>query len=139
MVLEVYTPLHIGSGEELKNNHDFIFKNSRHFVVNIKQTLDSIQADDPKLNNYYNTARLEDLVKIAGGEYGYPLPSLFKNPLLKQSGTNLSSSKVLRSGKRDKPLSIGSDSGVGGEISGIETIREHLKDAFFRPFPRKLH
>ena len=62
------------------------------------------------------------------------MPSLFKNPLLKQSGANLSSSKVLRGGKRDKSFSIGSDSGVGGKISGIETIREHIKDVFFRPF-----
>ena len=78
MVLEVYTPLHIGSGEELKNNHDFIFKNSLPFVVNIKQTLDSIQADDSKLNNYYKTARLEDLVKIAGGSMVILCPLFLK-------------------------------------------------------------
>ena len=134
MILEIYTPLHIGSGEELKNNHDFIFKNSRHFVVNIKQTLDSIQADDPKLNDYYKTTQLEDLVKIAGQEYGYSLPSFSKNPLLKKSSASLSSSKVLRSGKRDKPFSIGSDRSADRGNLGIETIREHLKDVFFRPF-----
>ena len=35
IVLELRSPVHVGSGEELKNNFDFILKNSRPFVADI--------------------------------------------------------------------------------------------------------
>lgn len=114
MILEVYTPLHIGSGEELKNNYDFIMDNSKPFIVDIKQTLDSIRADDPQLNKYYDRAEIETLVKIAGQKYGYPLPAFSKTLSPPNPGYN--------------PPARGS---VREE--NIKTIREQLKDVFFRP------
>ncbi len=97
VIVETYSPTHVGSGEDLKKGYDFILKDPQPFVVDIKKTLDCIESDDSNLNKYYKSADIEDLVSIAGKNYGYPLQNLSKN-------------------------------------TDISSIREHLKDSFYRPF-----
>ncbi|MBC6415584.1 MAG: type III-A CRISPR-associated RAMP protein Csm5 [Bdellovibrionales bacterium] len=79
MILETYTPLHIGSGEELKEDVDFIKENNSYFVVDIQKTLDSIQSEDRQLNKYFDTAQLTDLLKISEERQGYTLNPLTVN------------------------------------------------------------
>ena len=155
LALELWTPAHIGSGEELKNNLDFVLKNSQPFVADIKRLLDSIRTDDPRLNSYCKTAELEDLIKIAGREHGYSLPGLSgrglssssedkprqpaKNPAPAGGRKNTSSGTVRMPVKKPRHGFVqsgrfGPNSRFSEGASEIQTIREQLKDAFLRPF-----
>ena len=113
--------------------------------------MDSIQTNDSRLNSYYSSANLEDLIKIAGREYGYDLPH-FPGVLASQSDEANPPSQAppaakqrtgsgmvrmpVRKSFNSKQLS-GKNSFGGGNTSRsseIKTVREQLKDAFFRPF-----
>jgi len=72
-ILETYSPLHIGSGEELKENIDFIREENGFFIVDIQKTLQSLQEENQGLNNYYKTAQLRDLLEVSENKYGYNL------------------------------------------------------------------
>ena len=96
--LEVYSPVHIGSGKELKKDFDFIIEASNQaFIVDVEKSLEAIDPKSEVFNKYCNTANIEDLVKIVE-KIGYSLKNFSKSS----------------QGK-------------------IETIQEHLKDAFLKP------
>ncbi len=119
MILEVCTPVHVGSGEELKQGFDFIIRESVPFVVDVEQTLNAIEAHDPRLKNFYNKADIEDLIEIAGEEYGYELPCFSLN--------------------KEMLYPVSSSGGTRGDFSKNQqvtynTIREQIKDAFLKPY-----
>ena len=141
MILELWTPVHIGSGEELKNKADFILENSAPFVVDIKQTLDSIRTKDPQLKKYCSSEDIEDLMEISGQKYGYSLPRLSKAANPESDNRPTISASFIRKQRMGagaislpvkKPYS--DKKTVRSEFSEIETIREQLKDAFLRPY-----
>ena len=137
ILIETLTPVHVGSGEELKNNFDFILKGANPFVVDINQTLSVIQPDNPGLKEYLNSASLEDLVSIAGEEYGYPL-QLFDSDLTfkeKNHPIHSRSSTISQSKVRMPVKKTAFNQKIRKTLNGsLETIREQIKDAFFRPY-----
>lgn len=77
LTLEVLTPLHVGSGEELRLDLDYIERGSIPLIVDRQRTLDALvsgdQALDAVLSGDWNLA---ELVKLAGQDFGYLLPVL---------------------------------------------------------------
>ena len=143
ILLEVLTPVHIGSGMELRNNLDFVLKDTNPFVVDIDKTLSTIQPDDPKLKNYLNTASLKDLVSIAGKEFGYSIKSidggLSLNLQKQETPTSSNTSHLFSSGSKVRLPFKKPDSNkqktesLNNELENM-SIREQIKDAFFRPY-----
>lgn len=73
LTLEILTPIHIGTGEKLKNHYDYIVKNGKPFVVDKAATYDLIldqkKHDDERL--YEKDFNIQDLIDIAGQDCGY--------------------------------------------------------------------
>ncbi len=134
MIVELYTPVHVGSGQELQSDFDFFpveNKNNQQslFVVDVEQTLKSIKIENnDKLNEYYQHAQIKDLVEIAGKEkYGYSLQlvsndtrTIAVNIAVNQTNKAVDSNRQRSSRNTIDPSRI--------------RIREYLKDAFFRPY-----
>ncbi len=77
LTLEVLTPLHAGSGEELRLNLDYIERGSVPLVVDRQRTLDALVSGDQALDKVITGDwNLAELVKLAGQDFGYPLPML---------------------------------------------------------------
>ena len=77
LTLEVLTPLHVGSGEELRLNLDYIERGSIPLVVDRQRTLDALVSGDQALDKVITGDwNLAELVKLSGQDFGYPLPML---------------------------------------------------------------
>jgi CRISPR/Cas system CSM-associated protein Csm5 (group 7 of RAMP superfamily) len=77
LTLEVLTPLHVGSGEELRLNLDYIERGNIPLVVDRQRTLDALVSGDQALDEVLGGDwNLAELVKLAGQDFGYPLPML---------------------------------------------------------------
>jgi CRISPR/Cas system CSM-associated protein Csm5 (group 7 of RAMP superfamily) len=106
-IVEVLTPVHVGSGKELLYDYDYLIKgtgkDASAVVVDQASLFEELALDSSKdiSRLLSGTPTLTDLVKVAGSEgtYRYPL-KLFAER---------------------------------GEIPK-DKIRAHLKDAFFRPY-----
>ena len=118
IIVETYTPLHIGSGENLKTS-DFYMDKDKVFVPDIQKTLQSIQSTDSRINKYLKTSNLQDLIEISGKQHGYHLDCSFS-----QNSSNIEN-KTVKSGY---PYQKGN---TNKEL--IKEIREYVKDAFYKP------
>ena len=77
LTLEVLTPLHVGSGEELRRDLDYIERGGVPLVVDRQRTLDVLVSGDQALDKVLGGDwNLAELVKLAGQDFGYPLPVL---------------------------------------------------------------
>ena len=77
LTLEVLTPLHIGSGEELRQDLDYIERSGIPLVVDRQRTLDALVSGDQVLDEILGSDwNLAELVKLSGQDFGYPLPML---------------------------------------------------------------
>lgn len=77
LTLEVLTPLHVGSGEELRRDLDYIDRDGIPLVVDRQRTLDVLVSGDQALDKVITGDwNLAELVKLAGQDFGYPLPML---------------------------------------------------------------
>ncbi len=77
LMLEVLTPLHVGSGEELRQDLDYIDRNGVPLVVDRQRTLDALVSGDQALDKVITDDwNLAELVRLAGQDFGYPLPWL---------------------------------------------------------------
>ena len=77
LALEVLTPVHIGSGQELYLNLDYVDKGGQPFVVDQSSTFEAIASGNAALDTVLQgTANLGDLVQLAQAYHGYPLPPL---------------------------------------------------------------
>lgn len=76
LCLEVLTPLHVGSGFTLLRDNDFLLRgDGAPFVVDLNRTLAELAGGDQDLAAVVGqSARLGDVVKVCGEEYGYALP-----------------------------------------------------------------
>jgi len=75
LTLETLTPIHIGTGEQLKINYDYIVKNKKPFVVD-KAAIYDIIIEQGKHNDnrlHENDFNVQTLVDISGQECGYSL------------------------------------------------------------------
>ncbi|MBI5018183.1 MAG: hypothetical protein HZB55_22185 [Deltaproteobacteria bacterium] len=75
LCVEVLTPLHVGSGFTLLRDNDFVLREGVPFVVDLNRTLSELASGDTDLTAVVGPgARLTDLVRVCGEDYGYPLP-----------------------------------------------------------------
>jgi CRISPR type III-A-associated RAMP protein Csm5 len=77
LTLEVLTPLHVGSGEELRLDLDYIERGGVPLVVDRQRTLDALVSGDQSLDKVLDGDwNLAELVKLTGQDFGYSLPAL---------------------------------------------------------------
>jgi CRISPR-associated protein Csm5 len=77
LALEVLTPLHVGSGEEMLRDMDFIGRGGVPLIVDRQRTLDTLASGDQVLDSVLSGDwNLAELVRLAGQDFGYPLPPL---------------------------------------------------------------
>lgn len=76
LCVEVLTPLHVGSGFTLLKDNDFLLRGDGvPFVIDLNRTLAELAGGDQDLTAVVGqSARLGDVVKVCGAEYGYALP-----------------------------------------------------------------
>lgn len=75
--LEILTPTQAGSGEELFKELDYIDRAGEAFVVDQAQSFNAVASGNLALDTLLASgARLSDLVKAAGQDFGYRLPWL---------------------------------------------------------------
>lgn len=82
LAVEILTPVHVGSGEELHRELDYVEQRGQVFVVNQNQTFDAIASGNAEFDTLLQAnSKLSDLVKLAEAYHGYSLPGLSKAPV----------------------------------------------------------
>lgn len=82
LAVEILTPVHVGSGEELHRELDYVEQRGQVFVVDQNQTFDAIASGNAELDTLLQAnSKLNDVVKLAEAYHGYLLPSLSNAPV----------------------------------------------------------
>ncbi len=82
LAVEILTPVHVGSGQELHRELDYIEQRGQVFVVDQNQTFNDIASGNAELDTLQQAnSKLSDLVKLADAYHGYLLPGLSKTPM----------------------------------------------------------
>ncbi len=77
LAVEILTPVHVGSGEELYRELDYVEQRGQVFVVDQNRTFNAIASGHTALDTLLQAnPKLSDSVRLAGTYYGYPLPYL---------------------------------------------------------------
>lgn len=107
-LVEILTPVHVGTGKELVNESDYILETGQLRVID-KNTLFNILVESERKDledlSSIKMTQLSDLVGYAGTRDGYIL----------------------------KPLDGKTFRNANGNLKTVQ-IREHIKDGFFRPY-----
>ena len=83
LAVEIVTPVHVGSGEELHRELDYIEHREQIFVVDQNRTFNAIASGSAALDTLQQAnPELSDSVRLAGAYYGYPLPNLRQSPTI---------------------------------------------------------
>lgn len=82
LAVEILTPVHVGSGQELHCELDYVEQRGQVFVVDQNRTFDAIASGNAELDALQQAnSKLSDLVKLAEAYHGYLLPCLSKAPV----------------------------------------------------------
>jgi len=74
LAMEVLTPVHAGSGQDLHLNLDYVEKGGQPFVIDQNRTFETIASGNAALDAVLQgTPNLADLVQLAQAYYGYEL------------------------------------------------------------------
>ena len=77
LAVEILTPVHVGSGEELHHELDYVKRDGQTFIVDQDRTFNAIASGNAKLDTLQQAdPNLSDLVGLSDEYHGYSLPDL---------------------------------------------------------------